>query len=198
MTVGDWTVRLWNEDIKTPVMTSNYAKDYILDATWSPTRPGVFATTKMDGTLDVWDYFYKQNEPALSLQVDGDGLARVKMQEAGRWVAAGSVDGSVYMLELCDGLSQMQQNEKQGVSHMLDRESKREKNLEARAKELRARELRAKGQAKEEGAEAAVPWEERRKEVEAEFWRLTGLTGPEGVTGEGIEPSEKSSETAEQ
>jgi len=78
----------------------------------------------MDGTLDVWDYFYKQNEPALSLQVDGDGLARVKMQEAGRWVAAGSVDGSVYMLELCDGLSQMQQNEKQGVSHMLDRESK--------------------------------------------------------------------------
>ena len=69
------------------------------------------------------------------------------MQEAGRWVAAGSVadlrrllravglrlpsrerwlqvDGSVYMLELCDGLSQMQQNEKQGVSHMLDRESK--------------------------------------------------------------------------
>ena len=75
-----------------------------------------------------------------------------------------------------------------------------EQSLEllARAKELRARELRAKGQAKEEGAEAAVPWEERRKEVEAEFWRLTGLTGPEGVTGEGIEPSEKSSETAEQ
>jgi len=45
MTVGDWTVRLWNEDIKTPVMTSNYAKDYILDATWSPTRPGAYATT---------------------------------------------------------------------------------------------------------------------------------------------------------
>ena len=41
---------------------------------WSPTRPGVFCTTKMDGTLDVWDYFYKQNDPTLSLQVDGDGL----------------------------------------------------------------------------------------------------------------------------
>jgi len=25
----------------------------------------------MDGTLDVWDYFYKQNEPALSLQAKG-------------------------------------------------------------------------------------------------------------------------------
>jgi len=72
MTIGDWTVRLWNEDLKTPIMTSKYFKNYLLDATWSPTRPGVFITTKMDGTLDVWDYFYKQNDPTLSLQVDDD------------------------------------------------------------------------------------------------------------------------------
>lgn len=37
--------------------------------TWSPTRPGVFFTTKMDGTLDVWDLFYKHNEPTLTVQV---------------------------------------------------------------------------------------------------------------------------------
>lgn len=36
---------------------------------WSPTRPAVFMTTKMDGSLDVWDYFYKQKEPTLSIQV---------------------------------------------------------------------------------------------------------------------------------
>ena len=53
-------------------MTSKYFKNYVLDATWSPTRPGVFLTTKMDGTLDVWDYYYKQNDPTLSLQ---DGLS---------------------------------------------------------------------------------------------------------------------------
>ena len=30
-------------------------------------RPGVFYTIKMDGCLDVWDYFYKQNEPTLQV-----------------------------------------------------------------------------------------------------------------------------------
>ena len=108
-------VRLWNEEIRHPIMTSKYFKNYVLDATWSPTRPGVFLTTKMDGTLDVWDYYYKQNDPTLSLQVDDDGLFTVKMQEQGNLLATGSVDGSVYMLELCEGLAAMQSNEKQSV-----------------------------------------------------------------------------------
>lgn len=177
MTIGDWTVRLWNEDIKTPIMTSQYFKNYVLDATWSPTRPGVFLTTKMDGTLDVWDYFYKQNDPTLSLQVDGDGLSTVTMQDAGSLVATGSVDGSVYMLELCEGLSTMQQNEKSSVSQMLERESKREKNLEARAKELRVKEKRAAEQASQSNGgdvEGKMPWEERQQQIESEFWKLVG------------------------
>lgn len=37
--------------------------------TWSPQRPGVFFTIKMDGTLDVWDLFYRHNEPTLTVQV---------------------------------------------------------------------------------------------------------------------------------
>ena len=73
-------VRLWNEELRSPIMTSKYFKNYVLDATWSPTRPGVFLSTKMDGTLDVWDYFYKQNDPTLSLQIDDDGLFSVAMQ----------------------------------------------------------------------------------------------------------------------
>ena len=64
-------MRLLNEEIRHPIMTSKYFKNYVLDSRWSPTRPGVFVSTKMDGTLDVWDYFYKQNDPTLSLQVDG-------------------------------------------------------------------------------------------------------------------------------
>mmetsp|Transcript_46296 Transcript_46296/g.76595 ORF Transcript_46296/g.76595 Transcript_46296/m.76595 type:complete len:571 (-) Transcript_46296:17-1729(-) len=171
MTIGDWTVRLWNEDLRSPIMTSKYFKNYVLDATWSPTRPGVFLTTKMDGTLDVWDYFYKQNDPTLSLQVDDDGLFTVKMQDAGSLLATGSVDGSVYMLELCEGLSVIQHNEKQSVSQMLERESKREKNLEARAKELRAKEKRASEMAGSEDKNKS-PWEEQVKTIEEEFWSI--------------------------
>ena len=42
---------------------------YITDGCWSPVRPAVFFTTKMDGTVDVWDYLFKQNDPTLSIQV---------------------------------------------------------------------------------------------------------------------------------
>merc|ERR1711998_441201 len=145
-------------------MSSKYFKNYVQDACWSPTRPGVFITTKMDGTLDVWDYFYKQNDPTLSLQVDGDGLRTVKMQDQGTLLATGSVDGSVYMLELCEGLAMMQSNEKNSVLQMLERESKREKNLEARAKELRQKEKRASELASQAADSAdKVPWEETVK-----------------------------------
>ena len=42
---------------------------YLTDGCWSPVRPAVFFTTKMDGSLDVWDYLFKQKDPTLSLQV---------------------------------------------------------------------------------------------------------------------------------
>jgi dynein intermediate chain 2 len=42
---------------------------YLTDAQWSPVRPGVFFTSKMDGTLDVWDFIFKQNDPTLNIQV---------------------------------------------------------------------------------------------------------------------------------
>lgn len=42
---------------------------YLMDACWSPVRPSVFFTVKMDGVLDVWDILFKQNDPTLSLKV---------------------------------------------------------------------------------------------------------------------------------
>ena len=52
LTIGDWTWRLWNEELRAPVITSKYHMSYMTDSCWSPARPGVFVTTKMDGLLD--------------------------------------------------------------------------------------------------------------------------------------------------
>jgi len=41
---------------------------YLTDGCWNPVRPAVFYTTKMDGSLDVWDIMFKQSGPVLSLQ----------------------------------------------------------------------------------------------------------------------------------
>ena len=46
-----------------------YHMAYLTDGCWSPVRPAVFYTTKMDGTLDIWDFLFKQNDPTLSIQV---------------------------------------------------------------------------------------------------------------------------------
>ena len=53
LTVGDWTARIWNDDLRTPIMTTKYHAAYLTDGCWSPTRPGVFFTTKMDGTFTL-------------------------------------------------------------------------------------------------------------------------------------------------
>ena len=173
LTVGDWCVKLWNEEIRSPLISSKFFKSYMLDAAWSPTRPGVFVSTKMDGTLDVWDIFHKQHDPTLSLQVDSDGLKSVRFQEQGSLVATGSVDGSVYMLELSEGLSTIQNNEKPAVMNMLERESRREKNLETRAKELRAKDKRMSELANAT-VEEKEPWEDTVRDIEAKFWDSVG------------------------
>lgn len=46
-----------------------YQMSYLTDACWSPVRPSVFFTVKMDGVLDVWDILFKQSDPMLSLKV---------------------------------------------------------------------------------------------------------------------------------
>ena len=94
--------------------------------------------------------YYKQHEPTLSMQVHNDGLYSVSVEPQGQMLTTGSVDGSIYLLELSRGLTELQRNEKSAVTQMFERESKREKNLEARAKELRI------SKAKEAKAERAA------------------------------------------
>jgi dynein intermediate chain 2 len=89
LTVGDWCARIWSEDIKEssimwtrsvvpacPVIvnirqflsSSSYTEN-LTDGCWSPTRPSVFFTTRMDGCLDCWDILYQQRAPLLSIKV---------------------------------------------------------------------------------------------------------------------------------
>ena len=89
---------------------------YLTDAQWSPVRPGVFFTSKIDGTLDVWDFLFKQNDPTLNIQVCDEPIQSLRVQEHGRLVATGSQSGTLTLLELSDNLCTMQRNEKNLVS----------------------------------------------------------------------------------
>ena len=102
-----------------------------------------------------------------------DGLYSVSIEQQGSLLCTGSVDGSVYLLELSEGLTTLQRNEKSLITSMFERESKREKNLEARAKELRAKEKR-QAEAANAVAEEKTPWEDTVKSIEEKFWETVG------------------------
>ena len=87
------------------------------------------------------------------------------------------------------GLTELQRNEKSAVTQMFERESKREKNLEARAKELRAKERReAENKKSADAGEKKAPWEDTQKELEDKFWAIVNEhnDGPEQVDGKGL------------
>ncbi|VDQ06800.1 unnamed protein product [Trichobilharzia regenti] len=70
LSIGDWTARIWSEDIRDSAIMWTANHDYGLsDGCWSPVRPAVFFTTCLDGTLSVWDIIFKQEAPALNIQV---------------------------------------------------------------------------------------------------------------------------------
>eukprot|EP00158_Paraphelidium_tribonemae_P004535 Partr_v1_DN26809_c0_g1_i1_m40168 putative Dynein, axonemal, intermediate chain 2 len=144
LTVADWSAKIWADDLKTPILTSRYHGTYLTDGCWSPTRPAVFCTGRNDGSVDFWDYLFKQNEPTLTLQISNSPISCLRIQDNGRWVAAGSKDGNTTMAQVSDSLSKMQNNEKSTFSQMLERESKREKLLESVAREKRLKMQNAK------------------------------------------------------
>ncbi|XP_072226733.1 dynein axonemal intermediate chain 2 [Leuresthes tenuis] len=153
LTVGDWTARIWSEDIKeSSIMWTKYQMSHLMDACWSPVRPSVFFTVKMDGMLDVWDILFKQSDPTLSLKVCDKALYSLRVQDNGRLVACGSEHGEATLLEICSGLSTLQKNEKGLLAAMFERETKREKILEARQREIRLKERSRSEQSKEEEA----------------------------------------------
>eukprot|EP00595_Chromulina_sp_UTEXLB2642_P001995 CAMPEP_0196762078 /NCGR_PEP_ID=MMETSP1095-20130614/1431_1 /TAXON_ID=96789 ORGANISM="Chromulina nebulosa, Strain UTEXLB2642" /NCGR_SAMPLE_ID=MMETSP1095 /ASSEMBLY_ACC=CAM_ASM_000446 /LENGTH=578 /DNA_ID=CAMNT_0042112387 /DNA_START=85 /DNA_END=1821 /DNA_ORIENTATION=+ len=177
LTIGDWTARIWMEDIRTPIMTTKYHSSYLTAGCWSPTRAGVFFVTRMDGVIDIWDYYYRQNEVAYSHKVGDSNLSSIAVQgtqqHGGKLVAIGDVTGTVSLLELCESLAVSQTNERKAIDLMFEREMKQEKNLEARERDLkkqkaleienRAREAQDKKDSKDEKMEALL------RKVDADF-----------------------------
>lgn len=205
MTVGDWTARIWMEDLKTPIMTTKYHATYLTSGCWSPTRAGVFYVTRMDGVVDIWDYFYRQNEVAYSHKVGDAPLSSIAVSSSGgagsgRLVAVGDANGTVSLLEVCDSLAAPQTNEKNAIAAMLERETKQEKNLEQRDRDLRrAKSLEAEARKKEcidEKEKKDAKMEEQLRTVDANFLNMIKEAEDDETKVEGLTLDETTTTTA--
>ena len=81
MSIGDWSVNLWEDELKVPIMSTRYHQSLLTDGCWSPSRPGLFFVTRKDGWLDIWDFYYRQNEVALSHKVSDSALTCIKLNK---------------------------------------------------------------------------------------------------------------------
>ena len=120
LTVGDWTARVWSEDIKDASILSSQViltisigfgsnilfqaeQANVTDGCWSPTRPGVFFTTKTDGTLDVYDLMVRHSTPTLRVKVS-DSLRCASVHNSGSLIATGAVNGETTLINLSESL----------------------------------------------------------------------------------------------
>lgn len=131
LTVGDWCAKIWMEELKAPMMQTPFYPSFLSAASWSPTRAGVFFLARHDGRLDCWDYYYRMNEVSLTHKVSDCALTSLSVQNGGSLVACGDAEGVITLLHLCDGLAHADAREKNLIGQMFDRETKRERNLEA-------------------------------------------------------------------
>jgi dynein intermediate chain 2 len=100
--VGDWSAKIWSEELKTPIMQTRYHNSYLTYGCWSPTRTGLFFLTRMDGFVDIWDFYYRQNEVAYSQKVSDSPLTTISVNQS--MAAIGDADGTVSMMQLCRSL----------------------------------------------------------------------------------------------
>lgn len=73
LSLSDRKFHLWNIGEKSgtmPFFSSPTASSLISDGKWSPTRPGVIFITKVDGTIDIWDFIgHGCNTPHSTIQL---------------------------------------------------------------------------------------------------------------------------------
>ncbi|XP_026738422.1 dynein intermediate chain 2, axonemal-like isoform X2 [Trichoplusia ni] len=144
LTVGDWTARIWSEECReSSIMWTAPARHRITDGAWSPTRLSLMLLTQYDGQLTVWDLLRRQHEPVVTMQVCEEPLVCVRTHEAGNLLTCGSVNGNIFLLELSTSLSISEKNDKTLLTAILERESRREKILEARLREIRLKQRQA-------------------------------------------------------
>lgn len=149
-------------------MQTRYHSSYLTDGCWSPTRAGLFYLTRMDGFLDVWDFFYRQNEVAYSQKVSDAVLTSIQMGPG--LLGVGDSDGTVSMLRPSNSLQQGDPKEKELMVQVFDREFRREKQLEVQ-KRL-ADKGKPKGDPNKGKDKIAAKLEARLKEIEESFFNV--------------------------
>eukprot|EP00940_MAST-03C_sp_MAST-3C-sp2_P001310 g1310.t1 len=130
LTVGDWRAQIWHQDLRSPVLSTDFHASELSAGCWSPVRPGVLFVSSTDGTVHVWDLYESHSRSSYSFRVGSGSIAALSCSPSGRLLATGTASGNVHLHALCDGLSQCQEAELPAVKGALDRETMCQRQME--------------------------------------------------------------------
>ena len=138
LTVGDWTARIWTEDLKTPILISKYFPAYLTDCLWTP-RIGMFLVSRSDGWINGYDLCYKINETTFEYKVTDASLTTMSLSTKGDKLLVGDEAGIVSLIKLSKSFYVMADKEeldlkKNNLNKFFEREQTKEKVLTTQKK----------------------------------------------------------------
>jgi dynein intermediate chain 2 len=132
--------------------------------------------TRIDGFLDVWDFYYRQNEVAYSQKISDSPLTSICANAAHPMCAVGDAEGTVSIINLCQPLFHPAPNEKEVMGQIFEREFNKEKTLTVTIKKKAER----KGPGKKEqdndklAKEKADALKEQLAGIDEKFFKVVG------------------------
>ena len=91
----DWTICLWNQYEKEPVLTLSSSPSYVNDIAWSHQCSTVFASVSEIGRLDVWDLGRSPLDPVLFTSANDRSFTVVAFSPSFPVLAVGDSKGCV-------------------------------------------------------------------------------------------------------
>ncbi|KAL4134935.1 hypothetical protein QTP88_006615 [Uroleucon formosanum] len=140
LTVGDWQAKIWSEEVKES--QTMWIKNYdmrLTDGQWSNSKPSVFYTSRADGFMDCWDVLQQQLKPILSIKVSDNRLNCISCHGDGALLAIGDEGGNTRVIEMNDWFVIPGPYDRARLTAMFERETKREKLIEAKNRENRTK-----------------------------------------------------------
>ena len=135
VSVSDHNFNLWDIDkmFKRPIFSSPDTSSHLTDGVWSPVRPGLLFLSKIDGTIDVWDFTDSSYSPNTIITVTSGCITSLSFESNSRKydgdgsrnkyrLAVGDSFGSLHILEVPEKYSKCLRNERQLVMGFLERE----------------------------------------------------------------------------
>ncbi|XP_025198172.1 dynein intermediate chain 3, ciliary-like [Melanaphis sacchari] len=140
LTIGDWQAKIWSEEVKeSPIMWTKHYDMRLTDGHWSNSKHSVFYVTRSDGFLDCWDILQNQKRPILSIKLADKRLNCISCHEDGALLAVGDDCGNTRVIEMNDWFVSPGPYDKVRLTAMFDRETRREKIIEAKQREQKTK-----------------------------------------------------------